>query len=70
MCVYYSLGLILTLNIDQDDYIKAAGQTAGVQITVLSQNIMPFPEDTGITLSPGYVASIELAPVSTMHYLT
>ena len=53
----------MTLNIDQNDYVSEAGTVAGVRVSVSAQNIMPFPEDDGLTVGPGYATSIGLKQV-------
>ena len=53
----------MTLNIDQDNYITQTGQLAGVRISVLDQNLMPFPADNGVTVSPGYATTIGFTQV-------
>ena len=55
--------MILTLNIDQNDYVSEAGSVAGVRVSVSAQNMMPFPEDDGLTVGPGYATFIGLAQV-------
>ncbi|KAK2164455.1 hypothetical protein LSH36_63g05070 [Paralvinella palmiformis] len=52
------ISLQLILNIDQDEYIKETGDTAGARLVVHTQNSMPFPEDEGITVTPGQATSI------------
>lgn len=51
-------GLRLTVNINQNDYVAAAGDTAGLRVLVLGQNEMAIPEESGITVSPGCYTSI------------
>jgi len=41
-----------------------AGDTAGVRVVVHSATYMPFPEDEGVTVSPGHSTSIGLQMVS------
>ena len=53
----------MIINIDQDDYVKEVGDTAGIRLVVHPQNRMPFPEDEGITVSPGHSTSIGLRQV-------
>ena len=54
---------MLTLNIDQNDYLSEAGSVAGVRVSVSAQNIMPFPEDDGLTVGPGYATFVGLKQV-------
>lgn len=56
-------GLAMTLNIQQNEYVSGAGDTAGARITILPQNQMPFPEDHGFTLSPGLETYIHITKV-------
>jgi len=56
-------GLELTVNIDQGDYHKAAGDTAGMKLVVHSADRLTFPEDEGLTISPGRTTSIGLRKV-------
>ncbi len=43
--------------------MSEAGDVAGVRVSVSAQNIMPFPEDDGITVGPGYATFIGVAQV-------
>lgn len=53
----------MIMNIDQASYVKDAGDTAGVRMVIHSGSRMPFPEDEGITVSPGHSTSIGLKKV-------
>ena len=57
------LGLVMTLNIDQDDYIAQADNTAGVRVSIVDQRLMPFPEDDGHTVGPGRTTSVGFTQV-------
>ena len=50
----------MIVNINQSNYASQAGDIAGLRVIVLSQNQIAFPEDEGITVSPGYFTSIGL----------
>jgi len=54
----------MIVNIDQANYVKDAGETAGIRLVVHTGDRMPFPEDEGITVSPGHSSSIGLQKVS------
>jgi len=54
----------MTINVNQNEYIKQAGDTAGVIVVIRPQNQMPFPEDDGIIVSPGHATSIAVAQVN------
>ena len=56
-------GLSLLVNIQQEEYVTEVGDTAGLILLVLPQNIMPFPEDNGILVSPGYATSVGITAV-------
>ena len=56
-------GLHVVLNIHQDQYIKSVGQAAGLRVLVTSQNTMPFPEEEGLHIQPGYVTSLGVRQV-------
>ncbi|XP_077980560.1 uncharacterized protein LOC144435805 [Glandiceps talaboti] len=53
-------GLHLTLFIEQPEYVGLFSQESGVRVSVSPQDVMPFPEDIGITVSPGQATSIGL----------
>jgi len=55
----------MTININQHEYIKQAGDTAGAIVVIRPQNQMPFPEDDGIIVSPGHATSIAITQVNT-----
>jgi len=61
-------GLEILVNIDQENYVKDAGETAGIRIVVHNGDRMPFPEDEGMTVSPGHSTSIGLQKVSIAHF--
>ena len=58
----------MIINIMQDEYVKEVGDTAGIRLVVHSQNRMPFPEDEGITVSPGHSTSIGLRQVGRLFW--
>jgi hypothetical protein len=53
----------MIVNIQQNDYSAQIGSTAGVIVLVLPQYVMPFPEDFGLLVRPGYALSIGLLTV-------
>ena len=59
------LGMEMIVNIDQPNYVKDAGETAGIRLVVHNGDRMPFPEDEGITVSPGHSTSLGLQKVRT-----
>jgi len=58
------VGLSMMININQHEYIKQAGDTAGAIVVLRPQNQMPFPEDDGIIVSPGLATSIAITQVN------
>jgi len=58
-----SEGLRLVANIQQDQYTSGVGSTAGIIVLVHPQNTMPFPEDDGILVSPGYSTDMAISLV-------
>jgi len=57
------LGLTLIANIQQHQYVTEVGTTAGLILLVQPQKLMPFPEDRGKLVSPGYQTEIALTQV-------
>ena len=57
-------GLRLTFNIQQDDYVKEVGDTAGIMVTVTAQNQIGVPEELGFTVPPGQYTSVGMQPVA------
>ncbi|XP_041375089.1 degenerin-like protein asic-1 [Gigantopelta aegis] len=56
-------GLSLELYIEQTEYIGALSPAAGVRVLIHPRNSMPFPEDQGISIPPGYETSIGIRKV-------
>ncbi|XP_071794574.1 acid-sensing ion channel 1A-like [Asterias amurensis] len=56
-------GLTMELFIERDEYLSSLQQSAGLRVMVGSQNQMPFPEDEGITVSPGQETFIAVKKV-------
>ena len=59
-----TLGLTLTLNIGQDDYMKDIESSAGARIVVHPRGRMPFPKDEGVLAAPGQMSIIGIRQVS------
>ena len=53
-------GLKLVLNINQDDYTGILTDLAGIRLSIHNAYSVPFPEDSGINISPGMTTSISL----------
>lgn len=51
------------MNIQQDEYVMDIGDSAGIRLVVLPQKQMPFPEDFGLTISPGRYTTIAVDQV-------
>ncbi|KAJ8022807.1 Amiloride-sensitive sodium channel subunit beta [Holothuria leucospilota] len=56
-------GLHLTLFIDALQYIGLFTEESGVRLAIHPKNILPHPEDVGISLTPGFSTSIGLRQV-------
>jgi Amiloride-sensitive sodium channel len=57
----------MVINIQQYEYVTQSGTTAGIVVLPLNQNIMPFPEDHGLLVGPGYETSIGLTRVRMLY---
>ena len=53
-------GLKLALFVDQSDYVGLLSPASGVRVSIHSRNIKPFPEDDGLSVSPGTATSIRI----------
>jgi len=63
------VGLTLIANIQQEQYVAEVGTTAGLIVLVHPQNLMPFPEDRGKLVSPGYQTEIAVMQVLQSYYM-
>ena len=53
----------MIININQAEYTTQGGDTAGIRMLIHPQDRMPFPEDEGITVSPGHATSVGIRQV-------
>ncbi len=53
----------MIFDIDQSDYIGDLAEAAGVRVVVHPQRSMPFPEDEGISVSPGEMTYVGITQV-------
>ncbi|KAK7503198.1 hypothetical protein BaRGS_00005463 [Batillaria attramentaria] len=63
MCQYMNtnvIGLSLVLNAETDEYMEQS-QVVGFKIVVHPHDAMPFPEDEGVIVSPGFATSIAVS---------
>lgn len=60
-------GLNLELNIEQDEYIGAFTEEAGVRIDISNQGEMSFPREKGLSAAPGFATSIGIRKVGNSH---
>ncbi|CAG0920530.1 unnamed protein product [Notodromas monacha] len=51
-------GLKLILNVESEEYLSSFTPDVGVRVVVHSNNQIPFPEDSGIDIAPGYTTAI------------
>ena len=63
-------GLSLELYIQQIEYIGTLSPAAGVRVLIHPRSSMPFPEDQGISIPPGYETSIGIRKVRYYYYYT
>ena len=57
-------GLSLELFLEQTEYIGALSPAAGVKVLIHPRNSMPFPEDQGISIPPGYETFVGIRKVN------
>ena len=57
------LGLSLTVNIEQDEYIPEISGSAGLRLLIHNQYNMPFVEDEGLALSTGQSSVVGIKKV-------
>jgi len=62
-CACVCAGLTLVANVQQHQYVTEVGTTAGLIVLVHPQNMMPFPEDRGKLVSPGYQTEMAITQV-------
>jgi len=53
----------LELYLEHSEYVGDLANDAGIRLVVHNQSIMPFPEDEGVSLSPGARSSVALSMV-------
>jgi len=53
----------MIINVNQWDYFKPRADLAGIKVVIHPQNVMPFPEDEGIILSPGQATTVGIRQV-------
>ena len=58
------IGLALELNAQQAEYMDGITTTAGFKVVIHDPKVMPFPEDQGISISPGFESSVGIRVVS------
>lgn len=51
-------GLKLNLNIESNEYVPEISQAAGARIVIHPQGEMPFPDEEGVNLVPGFSTAI------------
>ena len=57
------LGLILELNIEQEEYLGQMSPEAGIKLDISPHGEMPFPLERGLSLAPGYATMIGMRKV-------
>ena len=56
-------GLVLQLNIEDDEYLGELSEEAGVRVVLHEPGSMPFPYEEGFSISPGMATSVGLTKV-------
>lgn len=60
----HCVGLTIVANVQQNEYVAQVGDVAGIRVVVLPQNQVAYPEDDGITVSPGHFTYLAITQVS------
>lgn len=60
-------GLTLEMYVEQIEYVGEIQGAAGIRVTVHPHDMMPFPEDNGVSVSPGQQTAIGLKRVMVYH---
>ncbi|XP_046571634.1 amiloride-sensitive sodium channel subunit gamma-like [Haliotis rubra] len=56
-------GLSLMLNAEEDEYVQSLTNSVGFKVSVHNHFAMPFPEDDGFDISPGFATSVGVRKV-------
>ena len=62
--VFIHIGLSLTLDVEQDEYIGSVSPEAGIRVSLQEQGMMPFPFENGFSIAPGTATSVGLRKAS------
>lgn len=57
------LGLVLIMNVEQEQYIGPFSVEAGVRVSLHGQGLMNFPHAEGFSASPGMSTSVGIKKV-------
>lgn len=63
ICFPTCLGLQLKLFIEDYEYLGISTEEKGIRVAIHERNTIPFPEDIGISLAPGFATSIGVRQV-------
>ena len=63
-CITSSVGLVLTIDTDIGEYVKALAVEEGIRVLVADQDVGLFPYEEGFSVPPGVIASIGISKVS------
>ncbi|XP_013418967.1 acid-sensing ion channel 4 [Lingula anatina] len=58
----HSHGLTVELNIQQEEYLPVIAE-AGVRVVITDHKSVPFPEDNGLSVSPGFYSAVGMSMV-------
>ena len=59
----FSSGLVMTIFVDQSEYVPSLSSSAGIRLLIHRQYQQPFPEDEGMEVGPGQLTSIKVRMV-------
>jgi hypothetical protein len=60
---FHQNGLKLILNVETEEYLSSFTPDVGVRVVVHPNSMIPFPEDTGVNIPPGYTTAIGVRTV-------
>ena len=65
----YFQGLVLQLDVQQDQYVGPLTEQAGIRVLLHEQGSMIFPFEEGFSVSPGISTSVGIKKVRKAFYL-
>lgn len=62
--LFFPLGLVLEMNVEQNEYLGDLTQDAGIRVQVEDKGKVPFPYEKGFSVGPGSTTSVGIRKVS------